>query len=310
MKKKKSRSQPKKKEEARRSAPPALSSAKGLTPAPSGTRQSSPELTRPSASESLPEASSSKMFPKSAASITTKSGEPHEDSGLHHAEFFAPPPPRMPHGMGIDDDLDEPNLRVFSPQAKERRKKNVLVVKWFVGGCLALVAIAGVRHLLRTGEPPPAPASVSAAQTTVATTEPTAMGTTAPSAGANTIAEVTDASASNAIVGDASATATAVSEEAGSADDASTTPTAASSPEEASKERNHAKNALESGRLKEAVTAGERSVSLDPTDADAWLYLGAAYQELGDQGNANRCYRACLAQGTHGNKGECSMMLK
>ncbi len=274
--------------------------------------------------ETIPKAppSGKGLFPRSTPSLNTKSSEQREDSGLHHAEFFAPPPPRMPHGMGMDDDLDEPQLRVFSAEAKERRKKNVRVVKWFVGGCLALTAIAAVRHATRTEEPPPPP-SVSAAQTSATPPEPAAQTAPTPSSASPTasatVATADDAATSSAsTMSDAGVLALTATEDAsdrstqdaGASTDASSASSSSSDPEEAKQERNRAKRALESGRLKEAVTAGEHAVTLDPTDADAWLYLGAAYQELGDQGNANRCYRACLAQGTHGNKGECSMMMK
>ncbi len=274
--------------------------------------------------DSIPKApgSGKGLFPKSTPSLSTKSGEQREDSGLHHAEFFAPPPPRMPHGMGMDDDLDEPQLRVFSAEAKERRKKNVRVVTWFVGGCLALTAIAAVRHATRTEEPPPPPPSVSAAQTSANAPEPTAPTSTTPSSASPSASTIvaTDqdaATTSASTPSDAGALALTTTEDAsdqstqdaGASTDASSA-SLSSNPEEARQERDRAKRALESGRLKEAITAGEHAVALDPTDADSWLYLGAAYQEQGDRGNANRCYRACLAQGTHGNKGECSMMMK
>jgi cytochrome c-type biogenesis protein CcmH/NrfG len=67
---------------------------------------------------------------------------------------------------------------------------------------------------------------------------------------------------------------------------------------------------LESGRARDAVAAGERSVAADPRDGEAWLYLGAAYQEAGDRANAVRCYQACLTKATRGNKGECAAMLR
>jgi len=218
--------------------------------------------------------------------------------------------------MGMEEEEELPQLRVFSPEAKERRARNVRIVKWFVGGCLALVAIAGIRHLFRTEEPLPAPPSMSSATASTAaapSAEPTAPAASASAASsAEPTAVISADAAVAAAVTDASATPTSASPDDASAASATTDAAAptATDPAEAAKEKAHAKNALESGRSKEAITAGERSVSLDPTDADAWLYLGAAYQEQGDQVNANRCYRACLAQGTHGNKGECAMMMK
>ena len=48
--------------------------------------------------------------------------------------------------------------------------------------------------------------------------------------------------------------------------------------------------------------------ALDPTDGEAWLILGAAYQEKGDMKNARRSYKACLEQGKRGPKYECAAM--
>ena len=61
--------------------------------------------------------------------------------------------------------------------------------------------------------------------------------------------------------------------------------------------------ALERGKNAEAIEAGERSVALDPTDGEAWLILGAAYQAKGDMKNARRSYKACLEQGKRGPEG-------
>lgn len=77
----------------------------------------------------------------------------------------------------------------------------------------------------------------------------------------------------------------------------------------ASKEKEHARSALERSSLVESIGAGERSVGLDPSDAEAWLILGAAYQARGDTRNASRCFKACTERSTHGPKGECAAML-
>jgi hypothetical protein len=78
---------------------------------------------------------------------------------------------------------------------------------------------------------------------------------------------------------------------------------------EAAQEREACRVALERNRLADAVQAGERAVALDPADGEAWLVLGAAYQERGDASNARRCYRACLAEGRRGPRNECALML-
>jgi Flp pilus assembly protein TadD len=79
-------------------------------------------------------------------------------------------------------------------------------------------------------------------------------------------------------------------------------------PKAAAKEKNIARSALERGKHADAIEAGEKSVALDPTDGEAWLILGAAYQEKGDMKNARRSYKACLDQGKRGPKYECAAM--
>jgi Flp pilus assembly protein TadD len=79
-------------------------------------------------------------------------------------------------------------------------------------------------------------------------------------------------------------------------------------PKAAAKEKNTARTLLERGKHNDAIEAGERSVALDPTDGEAWLILGAAYQEKGDMKNARRSYKACLEQGKRGPKYECAAM--
>ena len=81
-------------------------------------------------------------------------------------------------------------------------------------------------------------------------------------------------------------------------------------PKAAAKEKAASRNALEWGKVKDSIEAGERSVALDPTDGEAWLILGAAYQQKGDGKEARRCFKACLDQGKRGPKGECSAMLR
>jgi hypothetical protein len=79
-------------------------------------------------------------------------------------------------------------------------------------------------------------------------------------------------------------------------------------PKAALKEKNTARSLLERGKNADAIEAGEKSVALDPTDSEAWLILGAAYQEKGDMKNARRSYKACLEQGKRGPKYECAAM--
>ncbi len=70
-----------------------------------------------------------------------------------------------------------------------------------------------------------------------------------------------------------------------------------------------AKAALERGESATAISAGERSVVLDGSDAEAWLVLGAAYQASGNAGRAKRCYTSCVSQGSKGPVDECRDLL-
>jgi hypothetical protein len=79
---------------------------------------------------------------------------------------------------------------------------------------------------------------------------------------------------------------------------------------EAAKEKAKSRGALEWGKMADAIAAGERSVSLDPSDAEAWLILGAAYQQKGDSKNALRSFKACVDQGKRGPKNDCAAMLR
>jgi hypothetical protein len=78
----------------------------------------------------------------------------------------------------------------------------------------------------------------------------------------------------------------------------------------AAKEKAKSRGALEWGKMADAIAAGERSVSLDPSDAEAWLILGAAYQQKGDAKNALRSFRACMDQGKRGPRNDCAAMLR
>ena len=51
-------------------------------------------------------------------------------------------------------------------------------------------------------------------------------------------------------------------------------------------------------------------MGLDPSDGEAWLVLGGAYQAMGNTGQAKRCYNACVSQGKKGPISDCKDMLE
>jgi hypothetical protein len=77
-----------------------------------------------------------------------------------------------------------------------------------------------------------------------------------------------------------------------------------------SQEKADARRSLERGNVRAAIAAGERAVALDASDADAWLVLGAAYQELGNVTHARRCYALCAKSATRGPVAECRALLR
>jgi TPR repeat len=74
--------------------------------------------------------------------------------------------------------------------------------------------------------------------------------------------------------------------------------------------KRRSQRALERGHLSAAVEAGRQSIALDPTDADAWLILGAAYQEQGHYAQARRCFSRCSKRAKRGARGECRALLR
>jgi hypothetical protein len=80
--------------------------------------------------------------------------------------------------------------------------------------------------------------------------------------------------------------------------------------ETAEGEKRKARAALEGGAPGRAIAAGERSVALDPTDAEAWLILGGAYQLRGLGSDAHRAFASCVRHGRSGPVAECRSLLQ
>jgi hypothetical protein len=78
----------------------------------------------------------------------------------------------------------------------------------------------------------------------------------------------------------------------------------------AKEEKEDARAALEHGKRKDAVDSAQRSIDLEPTDAEAWLILGSAQQDLGHWKEARESFVACTKQAKVGPIEECRMMLR
>jgi hypothetical protein len=260
-------------------------------------------------------------------------------------KFFENPPPMpTPEPLPV---MDVSPRRVAIDSAAVRARRRYLTR--YVAGAVSVAGVIGLAAIVRVttardasaaGDPSrvasvvaaslpamapvePAPAAsdsivaAAAAQAPAAADPPSASAAAAdpPSASA---AAADPPSASN-VVPDTAHPA-AVGNESSSADPAAvkasaSTPAADAPPDaqaiaEARKARQDSQRALDRGHLAAAIEAGEQSVAIDPTDADAWLILGAAYQAQGHAVDARRCFVSCARQARRGARSECRALLR
>ena len=187
--------------------------------------------------------------------------------------------------------VPEKARRKLHPHVIRRREKFAGYVKIAVAGA-AIVCLAAVgRSAMHSKQAPSAPATQAIA----------AAPETPPPAPVAPVAEK---------AAEPAAAPAAPAVESPPAPAASAEPAKEEITGDAKEELKKSRTALEKRKLPEAIEAGERAVALDPTDAEAWLILGAAYQEKGDLTNAHRCYMACVKEGKTGPRLECQKMLR
>jgi tetratricopeptide (TPR) repeat protein len=196
--------------------------------------------------------------------------------------------------LSLPPELHERDPRLahrMSPEAAERRAHFAKYVKIAVGVASALCLVAAAKVVLLRHDPG---TDARADEPTSAAIRPAIPPLPPPPVQA---AEIKEPSVEQPAA-------------AQPAQEAVPAPAAEPDPNAAANAKATAQRALDRGRLDEAVEAGEKSVSLDPADSRAWLILGAAYQEKGDQKNARRCYKSCVSEGKRGDKSECLAMLR
>jgi cytochrome c-type biogenesis protein CcmH/NrfG len=66
-----------------------------------------------------------------------------------------------------------------------------------------------------------------------------------------------------------------------------------------------AQRALDRGDTARAVELARQATSADPTNAEAWLTLGAAYEASGRASLARSAYQSCATRGKGERVGEC-----
>jgi tetratricopeptide (TPR) repeat protein len=191
-----------------------------------------------------------------------------------------------------EEAVPERTRRKLDPQVIRRRERFAGYVKLAVAGAAIVCLAAMGRSALhsRASAPAQAPAAIAAAPETPVE----------PKAAEPAAAPVATEEAKPAEPAPPASASAAPAEE----------PKAEAVTGDPKEELKKSRTALEKRKLPEAIEAGERAVALDPTDGEAWLILGASYQEKGDLTNAHRCYVACVKEGKTGPVAECRKMLR
>jgi hypothetical protein len=225
-----------------------------------------------------------------------------------HDEFFAAGEkgPVTRDASGAFSALDARHAQKMTAAAHARRAHLSRYVKWAVGGSAALLLAAITVNKLRRPEAEPARREVVHAAQVVGPQEQVAQ--IKPVDVPPAVVELGD----QGNLDDKKVDDTKVDDKAEEVkDDTDKKPDELppEKPKNAWQEKQTAKAALERGANGVAVSSGERSVALDASDGEAWLVLGAAYQAMGNTGQAKRCFNACVTQGKKGPIGDCRDML-
>ena len=247
---------------------------------------------------------------------------------LDDESFFAEGSRRSSMPPPIEgDSADERTVRLLEdPEVLARRAKSVKMVRYVVAAFTMLLAIGAVAKLREAPPPPPkAPVFIhgettpsSSAETQVKPTT-TAETTAAPTPSASAVAM--DASVAIDSGGVDSGGVDSGGVDSGAVGTSSLSPDAGivegeagvlsvDSGLDAKALKRACQRALDSGKLAQAIENGEASVAADPTDGEAWLLLGAAYDQKGRAADARTAYQSCVQKGKRGPVGECAALLR
>jgi hypothetical protein len=274
------------------SAPP---SRRSRTPKPPGVTPKPPAVTpKPPSTVSKPPGATPK--PPAVKTAAKSKAKPSSRSrkkvdARHrldsHAEGFFAEGERTSQAPAYDDEVGPPVDSIFSVARRQTLMRYVYVA-------LAVSTILCVIAITRTLATAPAHEATTVAPSAIA--EPAA-----PAAPAASLTFPMPSASASAAPTPASAAAPIA--------DAAVAPPEVPT-KSASEEKADAQRALDRGKAKDAIEAASRSTTLDPSDADAWLLLGAADMEVGKAGDARAAFAACAKQATKGQVGECRSMLR
>lgn len=277
--------------------------AKKSDPPPDDTASNPPPETRPSATLPPPAHEEEPKAPPVTIASTddvprepVAAAEPGDDapeSAEHVAiqeQFFSEGDLSRHDHDDIEPMRPSKAVRMAEPEVVQRRARYSRYVGWAVAGAAIVCLAALLRTLVGGGAEKPAPVLETRPGPPLTIESPPAP---KPAESVATPSPEPSVSAAPA--------ASAPPEEP---------PPAARPTGDAKEEKKRAQTALEQRKVADAITAGEASVAIDPTDGEAWLILGAAYQEKGDIAAARRSFAACVKEGKTGPVAECGKMLR
>jgi len=308
-----------------RGAPPASSavpSTAASTPPPVSMRPTSPASIPPASAPPTSSDLDEKFFEEGAKSERSKA---RSEVALAHDDLV----------QEYEGVTDPKILHKMLPEVRARRAKYARYVTIVSTGCVLLAIAALVKHKIARGDQevaardmaayaaahspdnsqpnsPNGSASPSGTAAPVPTPSPS---DPAPQPSAAAAASAPPPADSPPIAAEARTPAGVTAEKGEAKADAPVTGAQAADTETphaktAAQEKRDCQVLLDRGAFGRAIEAGQRSVGLDPTDGEAWLLLGAAYQSQGRVADARRSFNACLKEGKKGPLGECKAMLQ
>jgi hypothetical protein len=273
-----------------KSLTPKPPSVRGETPKPPGVKSAGARSRRPPAVKEktpAPEPVQAKgdAGGKGKGARSRKKGGDHIDG--HAAKFFE-------EGEAIErstlhSDVRESDASALGLELHPHRRGAFMRYVWITVAVCAVVCLVAFARALAHGNKSAEPAPVV---TTAAAPAPEPVVSAAPPPPAAPTAVAT-------------ATASASAAPAESASAAPDVPL-----KSALEEKADAQHALDHNKINDAIMSALRSTALDPTDADAWLLLGAAYQMAGKSADARAAFSTCTKEAKKGEVRECQLMLR
>ncbi len=251
--------------------------------------------------------------PKPKATRARRKSETTDPLDGHAQRFFAEGEAMGEgdeHRLTLPSEVREADPGAIASVPPQRRSAFLRYVGIAVALCavLCLAALARMAYANRSEQAPPVTSTVSPAPAVVgaASAAPAVVGGASAAAANAPLPVEPVASAAPPAAPAASASAVAAAEVP--AEPASAPPEVPT--KTALEEREAARRLLERNKLADAIEAALRSTSIDPTDADAWLLLGAAYQASGKSADARAAYGTCAKEAKKGSVRECQLMLR